>query len=186
MPTILSPIHDITDHDAYRDGKGFIHIMACELVKRLCEQGHPADAAEWAIHEMVKGGVFLVGGIMESGLRRYEENRLRYLKGAMLKSTAKLWQAEVPVVGSAPQPEAAASNSKATAWRGDGGKGKDHKDYHPTPKTRRLITDFKNGVSQADLAEKYAMGADAVRSAIRRARKAGFLPPAKRGKRDAT
>lgn len=79
--------------------------------------------------------------------------------------------------------------AKPNQAKSNGSKGRvgaAHKEYHPTPETKRLIKDFKNNVSIDDLSDKYGKSVDAVRQAIRRARKAGLLPPAKRGQRDAT
>ncbi|MCE5268288.1 MAG: hypothetical protein LLG00_10430 [Planctomycetaceae bacterium] len=78
------------------------------------------------------------------------------------------------------------SSSIATPPKDDAGGGNVPKEYRPTIKTKRLIGDFKHGVSVDDLVEKYDTGAPAVRQAICRARKAGLLPPAKSGQRDAT
>ncbi|MEN6558485.1 MAG: hypothetical protein ABFC54_09935 [Thermoguttaceae bacterium] len=115
VPTILAPIHDTrSDPDACRNSEGVIRIMACELVKRLCEHGHPTDAAEWAIHELVMDGVFVAGGPMESGPQRWSENALRYLHGATLRSTGKLWTAD-----NTPCAEAAKAKCSATDARNE-------------------------------------------------------------------
>ncbi len=82
--------------------------------------------------------------------------------------------------------EWAAVSGDAAEQPDKGGKGAAHKEYHPTPETKRLIKDFKNSVSIDDLSDKYDKSVGAIRQAIRRARKAGLLPPAKRGRRDAT
>jgi hypothetical protein len=84
--TILATIHD-TAPDAWRDATGALHIMACELVARVCKLEIPASAAEWAIHKMMLDGQFTAYAAIGD---RFARNCLRYMRGAFLKSTPKL------------------------------------------------------------------------------------------------
>jgi hypothetical protein len=76
---------------AYRDGHdgtGAIHVMACELVDRLVQLDHGADAAAWALHEMIGDGLFTATPAIGD---RLAAKNLRFIQGAMLKSAGNLW-----------------------------------------------------------------------------------------------
>ena len=101
VPTILSRIIDATDRNAFRNAKGLIHIMACELVRRLSELGHPANASESAIHEMVNDGLLTTAFFKLPG--KYD---LSYMRGAALITTEKFWRAEPTAAPAAPPTDA--------------------------------------------------------------------------------
>jgi hypothetical protein len=93
--TVLARIVGTGEENAWRNGKGHTHIMACNLVTRMSELGHAANASEWAIHEMVGAGLLTTA--------RYKSHTgeycFEYMKGDSVVTTEPFWEGGKPEPG---------------------------------------------------------------------------------------